>query len=174
MSTTQSTIDLRQPAEARVQEVLATLPVAAYTCDVAGHITFFNERAADLWGRRPNLHDPAERYCGSMTLFTMDGAHDRPCERETRLGGAFAGGNRARQPEIEQLHAVGCQEDVRRFQIAMHEAPTMQRLERSENRQRDLNRFGAPQRARSSVTARDSPSRSSMARNSSPFSSPIS
>jgi len=75
MSTTQSTIDLRQPAEARVQEVLATLPVAAYTCDVAGHITFFNERAADLWGRRPNLHDPAERYCGSMTLFTTDGAH---------------------------------------------------------------------------------------------------
>ena len=75
MSTTQSTIDLRHPAEARVQEVLATLPVAAYTCDVAGRITFFNERAADLWGRRPNLDDAAERYCGSLTLFTMDGAH---------------------------------------------------------------------------------------------------
>jgi len=75
MSTTQSTTDLRQPAEARVHEVLAALPVAAYTCDVAGRITFFNERAADLWGRRPNLHDPAERYCGALTLLTVDGVH---------------------------------------------------------------------------------------------------
>src|SRR6185436_59248 len=75
MSKTQSSIDFRQPAEARVQDVLAALPVAAYTCDLAGRITFFNERAADLWGRRPNLHDAAERYCGSLTLFTVDGAH---------------------------------------------------------------------------------------------------
>jgi PAS domain S-box-containing protein len=75
MSQTQSTIDFWQPGAERVQEVLAALPVAAYTCDVAGRITFFNERAADLWGRRPNLHDPAERYCGALTLFTVDGAH---------------------------------------------------------------------------------------------------
>ena len=73
MSSTQSTIDLRQAAGARVREVLAALPVAAYTCDVAGRITFFNERAAELWGRRPNLEDAAERYCGSQTLLTVDG-----------------------------------------------------------------------------------------------------
>ena len=74
MSTTQSTLDPRHAA-ARVHEVLTALPVAAYTCDVDGRITFFNERAAELWGRRPNLNDPAERYCGSQTLYTVDGVH---------------------------------------------------------------------------------------------------
>ncbi|HET9267086.1 MAG TPA: hypothetical protein VFO31_02940, partial [Vicinamibacterales bacterium] len=73
-------------------------------------------------------------------------AHDRPFERETRRGGATACRNWPGQPEIEQLHTVGRQEDVRRFQITMHKAPAMQRLERGQNRQRDLDRFGAPQR----------------------------
>jgi PAS domain S-box-containing protein len=75
MSTTQSTIDLRHITGTRVQEVLSGLPIAAYTCDVDGRITFFNERAAELWGRRPNLDDAAERYCGSLRLFTVDGVH---------------------------------------------------------------------------------------------------
>ena len=75
MSTTQSTIDLRHTTGTRVHEVLSALPVAAYTCDVDGRITFFNERAAELWGRRPALNDAADRYCGAMTLFTVDGVH---------------------------------------------------------------------------------------------------
>jgi len=37
------------------RELLAALPVAIYTTDVAGRITFFNEAAAALWGRRPQL-----------------------------------------------------------------------------------------------------------------------
>jgi PAS domain S-box-containing protein len=72
MSTTQSTVDFRQAASTRV---LSTLPVAAYTCDIDGRITFFNDHAAELWGRRPNLDDPGERFCGSLTLFTVDGVH---------------------------------------------------------------------------------------------------
>src|SRR5262245_38425034 len=75
MSTTQSTIDFRQATGTRVQDVLSALPVAAYTCDIDGRITFFNERAAELWGRRPNINDEAERYCGSLSLFTVDGVH---------------------------------------------------------------------------------------------------
>ena len=72
MSTTQSTIDFRQATGTRV---LSALPVAAYTCDIDGRITFFNDRAAELWGRRPNLDDAGERFCGSLTLFTVDGVH---------------------------------------------------------------------------------------------------
>jgi PAS domain S-box-containing protein len=75
MSTTQSTIDLPRATTTGVREVLSALPVAAYTCDVDGRITFFNERAAELWGRRPALNDAADRYCGSLTLFTVDGVH---------------------------------------------------------------------------------------------------
>jgi PAS domain S-box-containing protein len=73
MSSAQSTIDRRPAADARVHDVLTTLPVAAYICDVDGRITFFNERAAELWGRRPALNDVIDRYCGSLKIFTVDG-----------------------------------------------------------------------------------------------------
>jgi PAS domain S-box-containing protein len=74
MSTAQSTIAFLPAGGTRVQELLAALPVAAYTCDADGCLTFFNERAAELWGRRPNLNDTSERYCGSLTLLSVDGA----------------------------------------------------------------------------------------------------
>jgi len=74
MSTAQSTIAFLPAAGTRVHELLAALPVAAYTCDADGCLTFFNERAAELWGRRPNLNDTGERYCGSLTLLSDDGA----------------------------------------------------------------------------------------------------
>lgn len=48
--------------DAAFRRFLETLPSAAYTCDTDGLITFFNRRAADLWGREPKLHDPIDRY----------------------------------------------------------------------------------------------------------------
>jgi PAS domain S-box-containing protein len=74
MSTAQSTIAFLPAGGTRVQELLAALPVAAYTCDADGCLTFFNERAAELWGRRPTLNDTSERYCGSLSLLSVDGA----------------------------------------------------------------------------------------------------
>jgi PAS domain S-box-containing protein len=59
---------------------LDTLPAAAYTCDNDGLITYFNRRAAELWGREPKLMDPADRFCGSFKLFAVDGTplrHDQ-------------------------------------------------------------------------------------------------
>jgi len=53
--------------------MLAILPVAAYTCDIDGRITCFNDRAEQLWGRRPGLNDATDRYCGSVSLLTVDG-----------------------------------------------------------------------------------------------------
>ncbi len=41
---------------------MAALPVACYTVDVEGRLTFFNEAAALLWGRRPALGEP---WCGT-------------------------------------------------------------------------------------------------------------
>lgn len=52
------------------------LGVALYTTDPEGRITFYNEAAAQLWGRRPEL---GELWCGSWHLFYPDGrpmAHD--------------------------------------------------------------------------------------------------
>jgi PAS domain S-box-containing protein len=49
---------------------LESLAVAVYTTDADGRITFFNEAAVELWGRRPEL---GEEWCGSLRLFHRDG-----------------------------------------------------------------------------------------------------
>jgi PAS domain S-box-containing protein len=58
------------------RQFLEALGVAVYTTDAAGHITFFNDAAAELWGRRPEL---GEEWCGSWKLFWPDG---RPMRHE--------------------------------------------------------------------------------------------
>jgi len=52
----------------------------AYTCDAEGLITYFNQRAVELWGRTPKLNEPEERFCGSFRLYSTDGTpmrHDQ-------------------------------------------------------------------------------------------------
>jgi PAS domain S-box-containing protein len=49
---------------------LDAVAVAVYTTDIDGRITFFNEAAVELWGRRPEL---GEEWCGSLRLFHLDG-----------------------------------------------------------------------------------------------------
>ncbi|HEX6815261.1 MAG TPA: ATP-binding protein [Gemmatimonadaceae bacterium] len=61
-------------SEMRFRRLLEKLPAGAYTCDAQGLITYYNERAVELWGRAPALHDPADRFCGSFKLFSPDGA----------------------------------------------------------------------------------------------------
>lgn len=45
------------------------LPVAAYACDEAGRILWFNRRAAELWGREPRIGGDSELFCGSWKLY---------------------------------------------------------------------------------------------------------
>ena len=54
--------------------VLGNVPAAAYVCDQDGLITYFNRRAAEIWGREPFLNDSRDRYCGSSRIFTREGA----------------------------------------------------------------------------------------------------
>ena len=53
--------------------LLDRLPAAAYTCDADGLLTYFNQRAAELWGRKPRLRDPRDRFCGAWRLLSRDG-----------------------------------------------------------------------------------------------------
>ena len=53
---------------------LERLPAGAYTCDANGLITYFNQHAVQLWGRKPKLNDPIDRFCGSFKLFAIDGS----------------------------------------------------------------------------------------------------
>jgi len=59
-----------QPAAPRYRRFLDALGVAVYTADAKGRITYFNDAAADIWGRRPEL---GEEWCGSWRLFWNDG-----------------------------------------------------------------------------------------------------
>jgi two-component system sensor kinase FixL len=45
-----------------LRRVLEVLPAAAYTCDAGGLITYFNQRAVEVWGREPTVNDPIDRY----------------------------------------------------------------------------------------------------------------
>jgi PAS domain S-box-containing protein len=58
----------------KVENVLSFMPLAVYTCDDEGRITFFNERAADLWRREPRLNDNEEKYVGWRRILAFDGS----------------------------------------------------------------------------------------------------
>jgi PAS domain S-box-containing protein len=59
--------------------LLEKLPAAAYACDAGGVITYFNERAVQLWGRTPTPNEPADQFCGSFKLYSTSG---EPLPRE--------------------------------------------------------------------------------------------
>lgn len=51
--------------------ILDALPVAVYTTDSDGRITYFNEAAAEFWGRHPEIGK--DKWCGSLRLYRPDG-----------------------------------------------------------------------------------------------------
>jgi PAS domain S-box-containing protein len=65
----------RTPAEERYRTLFDLAPVAVYSCDASGVIQEYNNRAAELWGRRPKLGDTDERFCGSFKMYRPDGSH---------------------------------------------------------------------------------------------------
>ena len=58
-------------ADVDFSQIVQNLPVAVYSTDAAGRLTFYNEAAASLWGRHPKLGQ--EWWCGSWRLYWPDG-----------------------------------------------------------------------------------------------------
>jgi PAS domain S-box-containing protein len=89
---------LRQ-SEERYSKVLSLMPAAVYTCEApSGRITYYNEHAAQLWGRAPAHGDTDERFCGSYRLWRADGSllrHD-----ETPMALAMRDGRPYRNQEV--------------------------------------------------------------------------
>jgi PAS domain S-box-containing protein len=50
------------------------LPTAIYACEASGRVRWYNRRAAELWGRAPEIGDNSERFCGSYRIYSLDGA----------------------------------------------------------------------------------------------------
>lgn len=88
----QGTEALRE-SERRYRELIDALPAAVYTTDLEGHITYFNQAAIDLAGRR--AIPGKDRWCAMLTLYRSDGAllrHDRyPLEVALREGRPVGG-----------------------------------------------------------------------------------
>jgi PAS domain S-box-containing protein len=53
------------------RQVLEALAAAIYVTDATGHITYYNEAAAALWGHKPPLG--VTRWCGFPRLYWPDG-----------------------------------------------------------------------------------------------------
>lgn len=85
-----SQVELLSASESRWRQLLSLMPMAVYTCDADGRITFFNHQAAQLWGRSPQIGDEDERFCGSFRLWRMDGSllshHETPMAKAIREG----------------------------------------------------------------------------------------
>ncbi len=62
--------EYRRERERHFHTLLDALPAAVYTTDAAGRITYYNEAAAEFWGRRPPLG--AIEWCGSWKLYWPD------------------------------------------------------------------------------------------------------
>jgi len=76
----ESAVDLKRVEDAlrekeeRYRTLFNLAPIAVYSCDVSGVIQEYNNRAAELWGRKPNVGDTDERFCGSFKLYRPDGS----------------------------------------------------------------------------------------------------
>ena len=83
----------RQNPDASYRRLSDQAVVAVYSCDSLGVIQYYNNRAAELWGRRPAVGDTDERFCGSFELYRADGRflpHDQ-CPMADVLSGKVPG-----------------------------------------------------------------------------------
>src|SRR5579862_3752275 len=66
------------PHDGELRALLEALPAAIYTTDAVGRVTYYNEAAVRLAGRRPVLGD--DLWCVTWRLYEPDGTllpHDR-------------------------------------------------------------------------------------------------
>lgn len=96
------------------RQIVQSLPSALYTTDAEGRITYFNDAAALLWGRRPTLNE--ERWCGAWRLYDADGQPmdhaDCPMAATIRTG----------RP-VSSVEAIGERPDGSRYWFVPHPTP---------------------------------------------------
>ncbi|HXF09204.1 MAG TPA: PAS domain S-box protein, partial [Desulfuromonadaceae bacterium] len=56
----------------------ALLPAGIFSCNAEGLITFFNRRAAELWGRTPALNESLQHFYSFYKIYIADGTPVAP------------------------------------------------------------------------------------------------
>jgi len=67
-----------EESEQQLQDLLAAIPAAIYTTDAHGRITYFNQAAVELTGRKPTIG--SDEWCVTWKLLNPDGTslpHDQ-------------------------------------------------------------------------------------------------
>ena len=82
-----------QKSRERYQDLIESDNTGVYTCDATGVITYYNKQAADLWGRRPQVGDTDEKFCGSHMMYRVDGSYlpHNQCPMADVLTGKLSG-----------------------------------------------------------------------------------
>ena len=73
-------------SEARFEQLLSLLPVGVCACDAEGRVTFFNPRAAEIWGCAPALRDDYVAFAERFKVYSLDGEAVPESERPLRVG----------------------------------------------------------------------------------------
>ena len=68
-----------QDSEQRYRHLIDHLPAAVYTTDKDGYITMYNDAAAELWGRHPEIG--RDMWCGSWKIYESDGVTEVPLDK---------------------------------------------------------------------------------------------
>ncbi|HEY4140984.1 MAG TPA: PAS domain-containing protein, partial [Pseudolabrys sp.] len=98
------------------QAILDALPLGIYACDADGQIVRVNQRAIELWGRAPRLHDQAHLFCGTFRVETFEGEVIPP--EKTPMARAVLTGE-----SFEAVEAVVTNPDGKRWIARVHVAP---------------------------------------------------
>ena len=77
-------------------DVLELLPVAVCICDLQGRIVQYNNRAVEIWGRKPEPGDTHEHFTSPVRFFTSDGTR----LPESRLNHVLRTGLACRNEEV--------------------------------------------------------------------------
>jgi PAS domain S-box-containing protein len=93
--------------------VLAALPLAVYTTDAEGRITYYNDAAARLWGREPVVL--MERWCAASKLYGYDGERIPP--EKSPIAATLKSG------VVVQAEAILERPDGTRIEISAHCTP---------------------------------------------------
>ena len=76
--------------------ILELLPVATCVCDLGGRIVQFNQRAVEIWGRRPRPGETHARFTAENKFFSVDG---RPLP-QSKLAQVLETGRPVRNEEV--------------------------------------------------------------------------
>lgn len=64
-------IEMNAEQESFYRQMFENFPVALFSCNVEGYITYYNQAAAQLWGQHPELG--TARWCGAWKIYDLTG-----------------------------------------------------------------------------------------------------